>query len=64
MVLISNEAPQGNMLESWLASPAAKLKKHQSEMLGNVDVAGTGQLLLSCVCSVQWELTAWSFCRD
>jgi hypothetical protein len=52
------------MIESWLASPAAKLKKHQSEMLGNVDVAGTGQLLLSCVCSVQWELTAWSFCRD
>jgi hypothetical protein len=41
------------MLESWLASPAAKLKKHQSEMLGNVDVAGTGQLLLSCVfCSM------------
>ncbi|CAN6206854.1 unnamed protein product [Urochloa humidicola] len=37
-------APQGNMLESWLASPAAKLKKHRDEMLGNVDVAGTSAL--------------------
>jgi hypothetical protein len=36
------------MLESWLASPAVKLKKHHSEMQGNVDVAGIGQLLLSC----------------
>jgi hypothetical protein len=36
------------MLESWLASPAAKLKKQQSEILGNVNVAGIGQLLLSC----------------
>lgn len=59
------------MLESWLASPAAKLKKHSGEMLGNVDAAGTGQLLLSCGaivhsvdCSVQWELTDWGFCRD
>ncbi|XP_021305826.1 DNA repair protein REV1 isoform X2 [Sorghum bicolor] len=37
-------APQGNMLESWLASPAVKLKKHHSEMQGNVDVAGTSRL--------------------
>lgn len=35
------------MLESWLASPAAKLKKRCGEMLGNVDVAGIGQLLQS-----------------
>ncbi|CAD6338550.1 unnamed protein product [Miscanthus lutarioriparius] len=37
-------ALQGNMLESWLASPAAKLKKHHSEMPVNVDVAGTSGL--------------------
>ncbi|XP_008644986.1 DNA repair protein REV1 isoform X2 [Zea mays] len=37
-------ASQGHMLESWLASPAAKLKKQQSEILGNVNVAGTSGL--------------------
>ncbi|XP_062234274.1 DNA repair protein REV1 isoform X2 [Phragmites australis] len=40
-------APQGNMLESWLGSPSAKLKKQCSEkivLLGNVDVAGTSEL--------------------
>ncbi|KAK8456031.1 hypothetical protein SEVIR_4G264900v4 [Setaria viridis] len=38
---LARGAPQGNMLESWLASPAAKLKKRRDEMPGNVDVAGT-----------------------
>lgn len=38
---LARGAPQGNMLESWLTSPAAKLKKHHDGMLGNVDVAGT-----------------------
>uniref|UniRef100_A0A0A9EST8 DNA repair protein REV1 n=1 Tax=Arundo donax TaxID=35708 RepID=A0A0A9EST8_ARUDO len=40
-------APQGNMLESWLASPSAKLKKQCSEKIclpGNVDVAGTSEM--------------------
>ncbi|KAJ1260544.1 hypothetical protein BS78_10G240600 [Paspalum vaginatum] len=41
---LARGAPQGNMLESWLTSPAAKLKKHHSEMLGNDDVAGTSGL--------------------
>jgi len=37
---LARGAPQGNMLESWLASPAVKLEKRRGEMLGNVDVAG------------------------
>ncbi|KAL6603600.1 hypothetical protein ACP70R_043961 [Stipagrostis hirtigluma subsp. patula] len=38
-------APQGNMLESWLASPSAKLNKHSEKTcsLGNSDVAGTSE---------------------
>ncbi|CAL4966740.1 unnamed protein product [Urochloa decumbens] len=41
---LARRAPQGNMLESWLASPAEKLTKRRDEMLGNVDVTGTSAL--------------------
>ncbi|KAF8687427.1 hypothetical protein HU200_043119 [Digitaria exilis] len=44
---LARGASQGNMLESWLASPAAKLKKRRGEVLGTVDAAGIGQLLQS-----------------
>jgi len=71
---LARGAPQGNMLESWLASPAAKLKKRRGEMLGNVDVAGIWQQLQSCeamfmvltvFCSIGniYIMTVWSFCR-
>nr|CAB3471255.1 unnamed protein product [Digitaria exilis] len=41
---LARGASQGNMLESWLASPAAKLKKRRGEVLGTVDAAGTSAL--------------------
>jgi DNA repair protein REV1 len=46
---LARGAPQGNMLESWLASPSDKLKKHSTEkacLLKNRDDAGIGRLLL------------------
>lgn len=45
MFFIFNEAPQGNMLKSWLGSSSEKLKKQCSErtcFLGNSDDAGIG----------------------
>lgn len=64
------------MLESWLASPAAKLKKRRDEMPGDVDVAGIGQLLQLCeamfmvltvFCSLGGNINIHcleGFCRD
>uniref|UniRef100_A0A0D3GK68 DNA repair protein REV1 n=1 Tax=Oryza barthii TaxID=65489 RepID=A0A0D3GK68_9ORYZ len=43
---LARGAPQGNMLESWLASPSDKLKKHSSEkacLLKNRDDAATSE---------------------
>ncbi|EEE66263.1 hypothetical protein OsJ_22448 [Oryza sativa Japonica Group] len=43
---LARGAPQGNMLESWLASPSDKLKKHSTEkacLLKNRDDAATSE---------------------
>ncbi|KAL6873814.1 hypothetical protein ACP4OV_013896 [Aristida adscensionis] len=42
---LARGAPQGNMLESWLASPSTKLNKHSEKTcsLVNGDVAGTSE---------------------
>jgi hypothetical protein len=53
LFLFLNEAPQGNMLKSWLGSSAEKLKKQCSEktcLRGNSDDAGIGHLMIQRCC--------------
>jgi hypothetical protein len=48
-LLFFNEAPQGNMLKSWLGSSAEKLKKQGIEktcLRGNNDDAGIGHFII------------------